>query len=282
MGGFRFSKANVIGGVAALCGFYGFKLFGQDIPRWINFGLLGLALVLAIWAGLIAGARSAKHFEFMEAYAEEKGWGLIGPLRWAIESKTFPMDGKGRTEVGAAWVGDFRGYWGATFEVEVSPRSSDATGLRTYQIIGFPFNDHMPRVQVVPEDRVENAYKMVGGKDIDFESADFNAAWRVRGEDAKRVHDIIHPRTMHRLLKPDARGVPIIIDGGAIWTWRAEPVSGKAFEAIMNVLVDVAVAIPAHVYKDEGVEFLKKSSDDLHADWVEANARSGKSAAGDD
>ena len=109
-----------------------------------------------------------------------------------------------------------------------------------YQIVGLPFDGDMPRVHLIPRDNVEATREMAGGQRIDFESAAFNSQWRVRGSDAKRVHDILHPRTLERLLKPDALGQPIIIDGGAIWTWRATPVYGGDVEAVLTVLRDVA------------------------------------------
>lgn len=295
---FRFSKGNVVawagtallvGGVMALFrrglgavidpveGFEDTTLTQdlQSLPLGLFIAVIAVGAVLAVVGGLMQGASHAAHDEAFEAYAEQHGWTLFQPPRWVWESRTFPLDGGKDLEAGLAFVGGFRGHWATVLMVDNvgGPRGSES--LATFQIIGLPFNDDMPRVHLVPRDSVEAGREMIGGQRIDFESAAFNAAWRVRGEDAKRVHDIVHPRTIERLLRPDASGVPVIIDGGAIWTWRAEPVYGEEFERILAVLHDVATEIPPFVYQDLNVSLLEKSSDDLHEDWVRSRRATG-------
>lgn len=246
----------------------GFNEWLGDRPWWF-FALIGVGgLVIAMIGGVIQGISQQRTFEAFETYAAENGWDGFPTPRWVFDSRTFPLDAGRRLAVSDAYVGDFRGFWAATLLAENVGGVKGSESLGTYQVIGFPFNDDMPRVHVMPRDGVESAREMVGGERIDFESAAFNASWRVRGEDAKRVHDILHPRTLERLTQPDALGIPVIIDGGAIWSWTAQPVVGEELERVLAVLVDVATAIPRFVYEDLQVELLPKRSDNLHADWV--------------
>lgn len=249
--------------------------FLLSIPWWVFVIALVVGFVVMGIGGAMQTAKRVAHDEAFETYADEHDWSLFPAPRWVWESATWPLDGSKDLEAGYAFVGDSGGYWGTVLMAENLGGPSGTESLGAYQIIGLPFDDDMPRVHLIPRDAVEATREMAGGERIDFESAAFNAKWRVRGSDAKRTHDIIHPRTMERLLKPDALGMPIVIDGGAIWTWRANPVYGEDFEAVLTVLRDVATSIPAFLFDDLNVRLLKKRSDDLHADWVTSRRGAG-------
>lgn len=283
---FRFSIGNVIAGVGVLIfgaatvallrslvgkaadASGGFNGWLADRPWWV-FVLAGIAgLLIAFVGGIIQGIAQQLTFELFEEYAAENGWGGFPTPRWVFDSRTFPLDGHRELAVSDAYVGDFGGFWAATLLAENVGGVKGSESLGSYQIIGFPFNDDMPRLHVMPRDTVESTREMLGGERINFESDAFNALWRVRGDDAKRVHDILHPRTLERLTMPDAQGIPVIIDGGAIWSWTARPVVGEDLERVLRLLLDVATSIPPFVYRDLNVELLPKRSDNLHADWV--------------
>ncbi len=241
--------------------------FVYDIPVWIPVVVAVVGLIIILIGRRIQNAASVRVFAELAEYAEGHGWMLLAPPRWVGESRTFPMDSESGFDATAAWAGDYRGHWGTSLLVTTESGLKGNEAPTTFQVIGFPFNDDMPRLQVIPRDAVQKARDMRGSKPIAFEAAEFNARWSVRGEDAKRVHDILHPRTLERLLKSDV-DAPVVIDAGAIWSWRATPVTGADFERAMDVLVDVAEGIPAFLYADLNVQFLRKESDDLHADWV--------------
>ncbi|HYP73434.1 MAG TPA: hypothetical protein VEP72_05040, partial [Microbacterium sp.] len=174
-----------------------------SIPWWVFVIVLVVGLVILIAGGAMQGAKMHAHDEAFEAYAEEHDWTLFPAPRWVWEARTWPLDGSKELDAEDAFVGDSGGYWGTVLMAQNIGGPKGTESLGSYQIIGLPFDDDMPRVHLVPRDTVESAREMVGGVRIDFESAAFNAQWRVRGEDAKRVHDIVHPRTMERLLQPD-------------------------------------------------------------------------------
>jgi hypothetical protein len=83
--------------------------------------------------------------------------------------------------------------------------------------------------------------------DVDFESAEFNRRWRVKGADARYVHDMITPRVMDRLLKDDAYGFALRIEGPYVLAWRAGRLPTEKLGAMVGLLISVAKALPPHV-----------------------------------
>jgi hypothetical protein len=80
---------------------------------------------------------------------------------------------------------------------------------------------HPSCLELIPESLAQRVAKTMGARDIDFESAAFNRAWRVRAADRKYAHDLLDPRMLERLIQPDAEGAMIRIEGGAVMTWQA-------------------------------------------------------------
>jgi len=83
--------------------------------------------------------------------------------------------------------------------------------------------------------------------DVDFESAAFNSRWRVKGPDARYVHDMITPRVMDRLLEDDASGFALRIEGPYVFAWRAGRLPTEKLGAMLGLLISVAKALPPHV-----------------------------------
>ena len=77
----------------------------------------------------------------------------------------------------------------------------------------------LPRSELIPDGPGATLAKAAGGADIQFESEDFNRAWRVRADDRKFAHGLVNPQVMERLLRDDARGLSLRIEGSDILCW---------------------------------------------------------------
>ena len=87
--------------------------------------------------------------------------------------------------------------------------------------MGVALPTYLPTVELTPDGFGAKLAKLVGAQDIQFESEDFNRAFRVASSDPEVAHAIVHPRLMERMLRDDALGSAWRIEGTWILTWAA-------------------------------------------------------------
>ena len=80
-----------------------------------------------------------------------------------------------------------------------------------------------------------------------FESAHFNAAWRVRCDHPYFAHAFCHPRLMERLLRPDLAGLSVLVAGGEIAVHAPGATALDAVEARAAVVADLVHLVPPHL-----------------------------------
>ncbi len=111
----------------------------------------------------------------------------------------------------------------------------------------------LPTIELVPRNALTRPISAT--RDIEFESADFNAKWIVMCGDLRYAHALLSPHMIERLLRPGADASPITIQGANIFT--CEPCSGhrpedkKVMEA-RRLVLDLACLIPEHVRRSYG------------------------------
>jgi hypothetical protein len=246
----RVSLSNVLLAAGALLWFVVPKARRAGLPDGVAIALMVIA-VIALVTGIVLTIRTFRSYEqAMRRFAASHGWVRATPPAWVRIAGTWPLLGATRISTSSSWTGPWRGLEASSVVIDLKVSKVGPQIESTYQVVGLTLSGSFPRMQLLPNRLAEQAQRLVGAREIAFESADFNAHWSAWGEDAKRVHDIIHPRTMERLLRSDAAGLPIILDGGALWTWRAKPTAGKDLERMLNVLADVLEGVPAFVYED--------------------------------
>lgn len=126
-----------------------------------------------------------------------------------------------------------------------------------WQITAVELEFPLQTIHILPDDTLAKFSKFFGGQDIDFESAAFNEKWRVVGHNLKYAHDIVHPRMMERLLRSDANGMAIRIEGQYVlsWTWNRQGPANLARR--FGVLTSIAKLIPAFVLREFEYEYKK-------------------------
>ena len=147
--------------------------------------------------------------------------------------------------------GPYNGFSCASFTHQYEEGKEDEINVpRTWQIDMVDLPYPLATVDILPDDLIAKFAKLLGGQDIDFESAAFNARWRVKAGDAKYAHDIVHPRMMERLLWSDAAGMAIRIEGSAVYAWAVERRGPEDLARRLSVLTAVARLIPEFVYRE--------------------------------
>ena len=77
----------------------------------------------------------------------------------------------------------------------------------------------LPSMTLVSQGLREEILKLLGGRDLDVESEDFNKAWRVKTDDPRGAHGVLSPRVIEYLIGAPQKGVAIQLDGTRIVMW---------------------------------------------------------------
>jgi hypothetical protein len=200
-------------------------------------------IVEAVWEG--------KHRENLMAFAKLHGWEYV---EWTTEYLTrfrsFPFNQGTYREDLNVLRGTFHGRQCVSYTRQFDLGSNDTDAVVSYDITMVELPVKLPTVDIVPEGGFDRMAKLLGGRDIDFESAEFNRVWRVKSYDARYAHALLHPRMLHRLNEADARGYAIRFEGRAVMMWTAERESIGTLAKRLGVLTALAKLVPPHVERE--------------------------------
>ena len=207
--------------------------------------------------GFIALALYLQHqrVKAVQAWAARTGWTYMGTDpslvgRWRGQ----PFNSGHSRLVSELVVGRFAGRQAISFAYRYTTGSGKNSSTHTFHVVAVPLPAYLPTLELTAEGVGAKLAKALGGQDIEFESEDFNRAWRVEARDAKFAHDVVHPRLMERLLRADARGVSLRVEGTDLLSWstgaqQLDAIAGRL--QVMDALVD---AIPRFVWQDHGYD----------------------------
>jgi hypothetical protein len=218
---------------------------------------LSVALVVLLMIAL-AGVGlwlQYRRTQVVQAWARSIGWTYVGtdptvPSRW--RTRPFGIgDSRRATEL---MTGIYQGRPATAFRYSYTTGSGKNKTTFMFHVAVVPLPAYLPNFELTPEGVGARLARAFGGEDIQFESEDFNRAWRVRAGVARFAHDVLHPRTMERLLRDDARGLSLSIEGTDLLCWttgvpRWEALAGRL--TVMHALID---AIPRYVWLDHGYD----------------------------
>lgn len=216
--------------------------------------LPNLFLVLLVAAVLVSGWWfHRKRVAAVRAWAAGVGWRVVGHdaalvHRW----RGRPFGIGNRRRVSELVVGTFAGRHAATFRYEYTTGSGKNRSTVTHHVVTMALPTFLPTVELTPDGLGAKLAKAFGAQDLVFESEAFNQAWRVTAPDARYAHAVLHPRLMERLLRPDARGLSLRIEGTDVLCWtlgvpRLDDVGRR-----LQVLAAVVDHVPRFVWLDHG------------------------------
>ena len=112
----------------------------------------------------------------------------------------------------------------------------------------------LPTVDVVPETFGVKLEKAAGAQDLQFESDQFNRAYRVQARDERAAYALIQPVLMERLLRQDALSVAWRTDGSWVVSWQYGTTDLDSLARRLGVISAVAGSIRPHVWQQYGVD----------------------------
>jgi hypothetical protein len=219
--------------------------------------LVGPVLVVVVVIALLVGAwwLRRRRTERLVAWANATGWQLVGSdgsltTRWT--GHPFGQGyGRRATEV---LRGPFEGMSALSFTYRWTTGSGRQRTSHVRHVVTIDLPAFLPNLELTPDGVGAKLAKAVGGQDIQFESDGFNRAWRVESRDLPVAHAIVNPRLMERLMRPDARGESLRIEGTSILSWAFGATDTAALAHRLGLLAAVVHAIPRHVWQDHGYD----------------------------
>lgn len=207
--------------------------------------------------GFIALALYLQHqrVKAIQAWAARTGWTYVGTDpslvgRWRGQ----PFNAGHSRRVSELVIGRLAGRQAISFAYRYTTGSGKNSSTHNFHVVAVPLPAYLPTLELTAEGVGAKLAKAFGGQDIEFESEDFNRAWRVEAGDAKFAHDVVHPRLMERLLRADARGVSLRVEGTDLLSWSSGSQQLDAIAGRLQVMCALVDAIPRFVWQDHGYD----------------------------
>lgn len=210
--------------------------------------ILPVVVVGGLWYQLRRNRR-------IRAWAAASGWTYVGRDGSLVNRWRGEPFGKGDSRTASdVLVGRWAGRPAVSFTYSFRTGSDDDESTHTYHVIALPLPAYLATLELTPEDVGTRLARVFGRQDIQFESEEFNRAWRVTSPNPKFAHDVVHPRLMERLMRADARGVRLRISGTDILTWTEGVTDLERIAGRLGLMTAVIESVPRYVWQDHGYD----------------------------
>jgi len=225
-----------------------------EIVVWV--GCIGFVVVMTI----VLTVRAKRRLERVTAWAASTGWQLQPEADELTSRWGGSPFGVGRARrAREVLTGTWQGHAATSFQYTYTTSDGKNTTTHTFHVLTLALPAALPALEFTPEGVGTRIASALGGQDLDFESEEFNRAWRVRSPFPRFASDVVHPRLMELLLRPGAQ-INLRIDGSDILTWTSGPQRLEAIAGRLALLDSVVASIPRFVWQNQGYDPMTPSS----------------------
>ncbi|WP_448058573.1 hypothetical protein [Cellulomonas hominis] len=211
-------------------------------------------LVLSIWL-------QHKRQERLRAWARLNGWTYATSDRALVHQWSGRPFGVGSSRRATeALRGTFEGAAATSFTYSWTTGSGKSRTTHHAHVVVVALPAYLPTLELTPDGLGGALVRLVGGQDIRFESEAFNRAWLVQSSDPRFAHGVLHPRQLERLLRGDATGTSLRIEGRSILSWETGSTDLARLAPRLGLLTGVVRGIPRHVWQDHGYDPMTNQS----------------------
>ncbi|SDB91844.1 hypothetical protein SAMN05216410_0915 [Sanguibacter gelidistatuariae] len=223
----------------------------MDNFPWIFVVFLVVAVVIIVFG--VIGQRRRR--EANAAWAAARGWAVLeNDTALARRWSGAPFGTGSSRKATEILAGPAAGRQALSFRYTYTTTSGSGENKSStdhvHHVVVVFLPAPLPALTIAPETFGAKIVKAFGGQDIQFESEQFNSRWRVTSPDLRFAHDVVHPRTMERLLRPDVAGRTFGFVGDAVLTWSVGAPQLDVIDARVAVLNEMIDAIPDYVWQD--------------------------------
>jgi len=216
--------------------------------------LLALSFFVVPALGVVAFILQRRRVRTLAAWAALNGWeyrASAPQLTECWQGRPFGVGTSRRaTEV---LSGTWQGRPATSFLYRYTEKSGDNRQTHSFHVLTLTLPAFLPTLELTPEGLGTRLAKVIGGQDLQFESEDFNQAWRVTSRMPRFASDVVHPRLMERLLRPGSR-TNLRIEGTEILTWSAGTTDLDLIAPRLGLLDAVVRSIPRFVWLEHGYD----------------------------
>lgn len=218
-------------------------------------GLLAVVVLLFAFpliavAGWVAHERRVKA---LQTWAAQTGWTYVGTDPSLVDRWRGVPFGVGTSRrVSELVVGRFGPYPAMSFAYRYTTGSGKDRHTYVFHVVALTMPAWLPGLQLTPQGLGARLVTAFGGQDLEFESADFNQRWRVEARDARFAHDVLHPRILERLVRPDATGLNLRLVDTEVLCWAPGSPDLSTLARRLGVMRAIVDGIPRHVWLDHG------------------------------
>jgi hypothetical protein len=217
--------------------------------------VLGFAAVIAL--GVFAWRREQARRDALRSWAAGQGWTYVDrDDAWSSRYGGTPF-GTGESRratnvISGAWQG--RSPFTA-FDYRYQTSSTDSQGRRTttnhpFGVTVLTLPAVLPRMELTPDGVFARIATAFGGADLNVEHEGFNRAFRVRANDERVAHAMLHPRAVETLLAfPD---LSMRVQDGVVLAWWNGRIDAESVVAHLTVLDRFTGQVPRFVWQDHG------------------------------
>lgn len=222
----------------------------------------GSTVLIVLVGVLIAGGmlyfnyyRAKKRRELFAGFATQQGWSYL-PANNSLAGQWggTPFQTGDNWRVKNVMSGPFNGHQMVAFDYSYQTHSTDSKGRRrttthNFGVVVLQMPGALPQLQVTHEGifggAIANAF---GFRDLQFESEQFNRAFRVKADDERFGHAVVTPRMMEMLL---ARGeIGWRFEGNSLVGWDSGAHNPTEVMNRLALLQQVVENVPPYVWRD--------------------------------
>jgi len=192
-----------------------------------------------------------RHGSELRKFAAAHGWSYSpGGQGLTAGLSGFPFDEGTNRRAEDVLRGVFSGRRCTTYTLRFEYRSrDDAPVQQIFTVTSAEIDIDMRRIDIVPESFGTRMLGGIAGTDINLESAQFNREWRLICDDKRYAVDVIDPRMMEMLLRPESLGRAIHIEGRQVVTWTPGRASLDDLSRRLSAVCGIAARVPNHVLR---------------------------------
>jgi hypothetical protein len=219
-----------------------------------------LWLIVVLAAALVAGGlvlqwRLAKRkIAAFTAYAVGNGWRYLERDDELAQRYLGTPFGRGfGRRARHVLHGTYRGRELVAFEYVYKENQGSGNDRRTVTyrntVVALGTPAARPTLELGREGFGRKLLGLVGVRDLQLESEQFNKTFHIRAENDRFAYDVLHPRTMEWMLADQrCRDLPFRFERSDLLTWRTGAIDPGTAQWMLDFLCDVLDRVPTFVW----------------------------------